>query len=105
MRRAHRFQRETKKNGQTLVEYALSLAIVAIVVIASMLGLGRSLSNTIDAANQGFHGSGGQAEGNSIPGVGQEGAPGRGRGIGQGGSQDDAPGGGVKGGGRGKKAG
>ena len=39
----HRFER-----GQTLVEYALIIALVAIVVIAALVLLGPAIANTFD---------------------------------------------------------
>jgi len=39
----HRFER-----GQTLVEYALIIALVAIVVIAALVLLGPTIANTFD---------------------------------------------------------
>ena len=36
---------KSKKNGQTLVEYGLILALVAIVVVAVLTSMGRQLKN------------------------------------------------------------
>lgn len=45
----HRFLSE--ENGQTLVEYGLLLALIAITVIVAITILGRKLANTFNTIN------------------------------------------------------
>jgi len=55
MRKLWRKIRE--KKGQSLVEYALILALVAIVVIAALTTLGRSASNKMNEVSTELEGS------------------------------------------------
>ncbi len=40
-----------KENAQGLVEYAIILALIAVVVIAVMTALGNKINNTFDSIN------------------------------------------------------
>ncbi len=41
-----------EEEGQTLVEYGLLLALIALVVIAALTVLGRKVANTFESINQ-----------------------------------------------------
>ncbi len=41
-----------EEEGQTLVEYGLLLALIALVVIAALTILGRKVANTFNAINE-----------------------------------------------------
>ena len=48
----HRFLRRLKKHsGQSLVEYSLILALIAVVAIMVLKGLGKKVNNTLSSVN------------------------------------------------------
>jgi Flp pilus assembly pilin Flp len=48
----HRFLRRLKKrSGQSLVEYSLILALIAVVAIMVLKGLGKKVNNTLSSVN------------------------------------------------------
>jgi pilus assembly protein Flp/PilA len=47
-----RFMRRfSRRSGQSLVEYALILALIAVVAILVLKGLGRKVNNTLSSVN------------------------------------------------------
>jgi Flp pilus assembly pilin Flp len=44
------------RKGQSLVEYALILALIAIVAVLVLAGLGGKVNNTLSSTNTGFPG-------------------------------------------------
>jgi pilus assembly protein Flp/PilA len=46
--------RVKSEKGQTLVEYALLLVLIAIVVIAMVIGVGKSANNAFSTINSGL---------------------------------------------------
>ena len=47
-------RRFRKQSGQSLVEYTLVLAFIAIVVVLILQGIGTKVNNTISTTNNGF---------------------------------------------------
>ena len=43
-----------KKSGQSLVEYSLVLALIALVVVLVLHGIGSKVNNTISTVNNGY---------------------------------------------------
>jgi pilus assembly protein Flp/PilA len=51
-KRLHRLARVVRKqSGQSLVEYALILALIAVVAILVLQGLGNKVNNTLSSVN------------------------------------------------------
>lgn len=46
-----RFSRTQKRSGQALVEYALILALIAVVAILVLKGIGQNASTKLEAVN------------------------------------------------------
>jgi pilus assembly protein Flp/PilA len=51
IRNVHRFQKNKNSRGQTLVEYALILAFIAVVTISVLASLGREINGTFSRIN------------------------------------------------------
>ena len=47
-------RRLRKQSGQSLVEYSLVLALIAIVVVLVLQGIGSKVNNTLSTTNSGF---------------------------------------------------
>ena len=47
-------RRIRKQSGQSLVEYSLVLALIAIVVVLVLQGIGSKVNNTLSTTNSGF---------------------------------------------------
>ena len=56
--RAERRAARRSSRGQSMVEYALILALVALVAIVVLAGMGKKVNNSIDSVHQGLTGQG-----------------------------------------------
>lgn len=43
-----------EENGQTIVEYALILALLVLVVVVAMMGIGQNINNAFSTINSSF---------------------------------------------------